>query len=332
MNLSEITNQIIHGHVLDILSKFPANSIDCIVTSPPYWQMRDYKTESQIWSNNLECQHQFENQFCMKCGAWLGELGLEPDLTLYLKNLMLVFEAIKRVLKKQGTLWVNLGDKYGYSVGNWVTENSPRKNYLSKRQKTYMNKKYYKSLMLIPQRFAIRMIDSGWILRNNIIWNKTNCMPCSAKDRFNQSDERFFFFVKQNKYYFCLEKAKEKTTGNTHSRKKVNIETTAGTYSGFNCPEIMEMRLKRSVWNIPTKPGNGYHFSHFPEKLIITPIEVGCPTGGIVMDPFSGTGTTCRVANKLGRRFLGIDINKTYVDKSKKDIKSDLFCEGINWR
>jgi site-specific DNA-methyltransferase (adenine-specific) len=318
--MMEIINQIIHGHVIDVLSKIPEESVDCVITSPPYWQMRDYKTKPQVWGGNPECRHQFVKQFCVKCGAWLGGLGLEPDLTLYLKNLMLVFDAVKRVLKKQGTLWINLGDKYGCSFGNWAIENSPRNK----------NRKYYKSLMMIPQRFAINMIDSSWILRNNITWNKNNCMPCGVKDRFNQSDEKFFFFVKQKKYYFCLEKAKEKTSDNTHGRKRINIETKAGTYKGFNCPEVVEMRLKRTVWNIPTRPGDGYHFSHFPEKLIVTPIEVGCPPGGIVLDPFSGTGTTCRVADKLGRKFVGIELNNDYVSKSIKKITPDLFCKGIN--
>lgn len=156
-----ITQRVLIGNCAEILKTLPSESIDCVVTSPPYWGLRDYKTEPVEWPD-----------------GWRGQLGLEPTPQLYIQHLVGIFDEVKRVLKDTGTCWVNLGDTYG---GTTKTD---------------------KSLAQIPSRFAIAMTDAGWILRNEIIWWKRNCMPSSVKDRFTVDFEKLFFFVKSKKYYF----------------------------------------------------------------------------------------------------------------------------------
>jgi len=187
-------NQIIQGHALSVLKSIPEESVNCVVTSPPYWGLRDYGIEPTIWDG--------------EGGAWKGSLGLEPTFELYIKHLCDIFDQVKRVLRKDGTCWVNIGDSYGGSgnrkghtletsnlnrltVGYGATEGN---------QKT--TKGYEKSLLDIPYRFSIEMINRGWIKRNTIIWHKPNCMPASAKDRYTVDFEYIFFFTKSNKALF----------------------------------------------------------------------------------------------------------------------------------
>jgi len=249
-------NTIIEGHALDILKKLPSELVNCCVTSPPYWSLRDYGIEPVIWDGDGEfyseslkryipknCKHEFneydakllhENRqnldggtlgnpqyrknlhgfgnakagFCAKCGAWKGSLGLEPTFELYIKHLCDIFDEVKRVLRKDGTCWVNIGDSYGGS-GNASGHKEYTRNLGYKtlemgatrgNQKT--TRQYAKSLLDIPYRFSIEMINRGWIKRNTIIWWKPNCMPASADDRFTVDFEYLFFFVKNNKTLF----------------------------------------------------------------------------------------------------------------------------------
>ena len=223
-------NQILVGHVIDKLKELPEKSIDMVITSPPYWALRDYGSDAVIWDSKDGCEHDWEyyttkqsnmsggkghlqdgnvgsfavdynkreteSNFCIKCNAWKGELGLEPTFDLYIKHLCDVFDAVKQVLKDEGTIWVNLGDTY-----------SSNKSGESNKQMVQLKRKPVeglptKSLVMIPFRFAIEMVNRGWILRNTIIWHKRNCMPSSAKDRFTVDFEYLFFFSKKKKYYF----------------------------------------------------------------------------------------------------------------------------------
>lgn len=272
---------IVQGDALQILKKMPDESIDCVITSPPYWALRDYGVD--------------------------GQIGLEKTHHAYIENLLSIFDQIKRILKNEGTCWVNIGDTYGAQ----------------------------KCLLMIPSTFAIEMMNQGWILRNEIIWHKPNAMPNSVKDRFNTDYEKIFFFVKQKKYYFNqqLEPAKE----NSIARGKRGMSESGKWKHGapgqtghsMNLPrlndknrEVSPYRNKRCVWSIATHPFRGAHFAVFPEKLIETPIKAGCPEGGIVLDPFCGAGTTGVVAKKQGKNFIGIELNPEYIKIAEKRIKS----------
>lgn len=232
------TNKIIQGNTLDVLKTMPSESINCVMTSPPYWALRDYGIDVEaIWDGDVNCQHDFEsykqrqhagrgdNQgfmdyikkqdvpdkiieisgFCSKCGAWKGQLGLEPTFDLYIKHLCDIFDEIKRVLRKDGTCWVNIGDTY--SATRWTGEGKgqPMNNFKDGHRDINPKKDSRledKNLCLVPFRFAIEMQNRGWILRNTIIWYKRNCMPSSVDDRFTVDFEYVFFFVKNKKYFF----------------------------------------------------------------------------------------------------------------------------------
>lgn len=239
---------------------------------------------------------------CGKCGAKRVDfqLGLEPTPEEYIRKLCDVFDEVKRVLKPQGSCWVNLGDCYGGPVGE---PNAPK---LSKgRNDGYKAaarvKKHLpaKALVQIPNRFSIEMGNRGWLLRNELIWHKGNCIPSSAKDRFTIDYERLFFFTKSTKYYF-----------------KQQVEpSTAGNPVGRNA---------RSVWTINATPFRDAHFATYPEGLCEKPIDAGCPEGGIVLDPFFGAGTSGLVALKQGKDFVGIELNPQYVEIAEKRLTSEM--------
>jgi len=236
-----MTATIINGNALDELKKLPDGSVDCIVTSPPYYGLRSYKGAETIWGGDPNCEHEFELKkhyapgqsdkitmhspvegiekkwregFCSKCGAWKGQLGLEPTYQMYLEHLLMITKELKRVLKKTGTLFWNMGDSYAGNMGKrsgWndneltYTRDEALKNGTSFYLKADYGNIQDKSLMMIPERFAIGMIDQGWILRNKIIWYKRNGMPSSVRDRFTNKWEYIFFFVKFKKYFFNLD-------------------------------------------------------------------------------------------------------------------------------
>jgi len=261
-------NKIIQGDTLKVLKTLPDEIINCCVTSPPYWSLRDYGVE--------------------------GQLGLEKTFEEYINKLCNIFDEVKRVLRKDGTIWVNLGDSYnGNKTGN---TNGTYKNRIDK-SKSWANSDSFKkaeqdipakSLCLIPQRFAIEMVNRGWILRNTIIWHKPNCMPSSAKDRFTVDFEYLYFFTKSKKYWFeqQLEPHKEvsikarnsklnQTTNIGASRSAVNVQMGNESRGNRFIPE--GGKNKRAVWTITTKPFKEAHFATFPEDLIATPIKAGCP-------------------------------------------------------
>lgn len=371
-------NRIIRGDALGELRKFPDESIDCLVTSPPYWALRDYGVN--------------------------GQFGLEKTFEEYITKLCDTFNEVKRVLKKTGSCWVNLGDSYSNSGkgGDSSRMYAQRHTQFGKicdirrhGKPTRVKELPPKSLCNIPARFSIEMQNRGWILRNVIIWHKPNCMPSSVKDRFTVDFEYLFFFVKNKKYWF--ETQYEPLQESSLLRAKYNSyssKTDKGIHGGMNLKNQLKVfekinkgelsgRNKRCVWRIATRPFRGSHFAVFPEDLVETPIKAGCPefvctkcgkarepiiksqfkqhslgatsgqywkvrnfkgdntvknssvkigytdcgcnagfTGGVVLDPFMGSGTTAVVAKRLGRNYLGIELNPKYIEMAKRRIKA----------
>jgi len=302
-----IRNTILHGHVLNKLAEIPENSIDAIVTSPPYWGLRDYGLPPIIWDSADLCDHKWgkiiygkktgrndansptstnfrgsnkgfgnksntKGQFCIKCHAWRGQLGLEPHYELFIQHLVTIFNACRGPLKPGGCLWVNLGDSY--SAGETLKR---------------------KTLIGIPDRFKIAMIDSGWIFRNDVIWHKPDCLPSSAKDRFTNDYERFFFFTQQPKYYFQrqFESYSESFKNDKRIQRLKDGETLDHKpwkdYSGQKVqnPASVRDRIykgikkygrnKRTTWRITTKPFKDAHFAIFPRDLVEIPIRACVP-------------------------------------------------------
>ena len=336
------TNKILQGHALDVLRTLPNESIDCIMTSPPYWALRDY-------------------------GLGKDQLGLEPTFDLYVKHLCDIFDETKRTLKKSGTCWVNIGDTYAGSMQGYGAKENSKTGFqkapvntgynASSRMKPPNAKAIYhedlryegrgktkevpsKSLCLIPFRFAIQMVNRGWILRNTIIWHKPNCMPSSIKDRFTVDFEYLFFFVKNKKYYFevqyepHLSSSKERgkyglskaSAFDYSKRERSKWKENSIQHRGIKNPDWLNPlgRNKRTVWTITTHGFPGAHFATYPEELCEIPIKAGCPQDGIVLDPFFGSGTTGLVALKQNKKFIGIELNPEYIKIAKERLKPYL--------
>lgn len=305
-------NKIYTGHALEILKSFDDKSINMCITSPPYWSLRDYNTTPVKWNDD-----------------WNGELGAEPDFEQYINHLCDVFDEVKRVLKDDGTCWVNIGDTYGGScLGlSYGVRSKGKKSFL--KTTDYLPKVAHsrgihsKSLLLIPFRFAIEMINRGWTIRNVIIWHKPNGTPESVKDRFTNDFEYLFFFSKSKKYYFEQQFEPYANTTVQRSKRNNNSKKT-GQYKGLTVEHLQKMREKilsdeskgrnkRAVWHISTTGFKGAHFATYPTKLIETPIKAGCPENGIILDPFIGSGTTAVVAKELNRNYIGIELNPEYI-------------------
>jgi len=319
----DFIDQIICDNNLDVLKTFPSESINCCITSPPYWALRDYGVE--------------------------GQLGLESTFHEYLDRLIAIFDEVKRVLRKDGTCWVVLGDTYsgsGCGTNDYRAEKSKSIQGKGKNRNLYKtggiaqkitNVVQAKSLLQIPSRFAIMMTDHGWILRNEIIWYKPNAMPSSVKDRFTVDFEKVFFFVKEKKYWF--EQQFEPYLTQEKRPDGIVRQRTYGYKGKYSSKEEMRKwqknedsihgnnayspqgRNKRCVWQIPTKPFKEAHFAVFPPTLVEPMIQAGCPENGIVLDPFMGSGTVAEVALKLNRRFVGIELNPEYIKIAKKRIR-----------
>lgn len=309
-------NKIICGDALTKLKELPKESVDMCMTSPPYWALRDYGVD--------------------------GQLGLEPTFDQYINKLCDIFDGVKRVLKKEGTCWVNISDTYGgsgNSSGHTVsTKNCGKKtsDYGVSKGNQKATKNLQKSLLCIPFRFAIEMVNRGWILRNTIIWHKPNCMPSSAKDRFTVDFEYLFMFSKKKKYYFDQQfednvdpnrtnyaPGKSAYSNNIYGPNDSRRHRNTG-FKSYAEGKICIGRNKRTVWKITTKGFPEAHFAVYPEELCETPIKAGCPKGGIVLDPFFGAGTTGLVALKQGKKFIGIELNPEYIKIADKRLKPYL--------
>ena len=275
-------DSIVEGDAQACLAQFQAESIHCLVTSPPYFQQRDYSTPLQI--------------------------GNEESPAKYVDRLAGVFAQCLRVLRPDGTLWVNLGDKY--SSGE---------------------------LLGMPWRVAFALKDMGWILRSDIIWHKPNAIPSSVRNRPTTDHEYVFLFVKSQNYFYDIDAIREphvtlsaqsRMKGGRNHFGKVNGTPEKGKNAGnsnlhdgrWDQAFHPNGRNRRTVWEIPLSKFRDAHFAVFPEKLVELCILAGCPEKGVVLDPFVGSGTTAVVAQRLGRRFIGIDSNPAYCQMARARI------------
>lgn len=336
---------ILVGHVLDRLRDLPDNSVHCVVTSPPYWGLRDYGLPPIVWGGDSDCEHEFADElvktevgrgnwtqavngrgeiqpggldekrepirstqvrgFCQRCNAWRGQLGLEPTPQLFVEHMVEIFREVRRVLRPDGILWLNIGDNY--STGGKI----PPKN-----------------LVGMPWRVALALQDDGWILRNDHIWHKPNSMPESVRDRASRDHEYIFHFAKGTRYFFDQEAVKVKASINSHPRGGgVNPKSLD---SGFATKQnasfaaavngLVESRNLRTVWKVSLHSFKGAHFATFPPKLVEPCIKAGtsekgcCPHCGApwrrliekVMVP-TRPGTKTKVAGVNSRFFKSRD-------------------------
>lgn len=302
----DIENKIFLEDALTGLKKIPDASIDCCISSPPYFGLRDYNHEKQ--------------------------LGREDNFLDFINNLIEIYNEVFRVLKLSGTCFVNLGDSYNTISGGMIEKSKGKKikdciySGLKTREIGGMIKQVKnhqrKSLLMIPERFAIDMINNNWILRNQIIWHKPNKMPESIKDRFTVDFEKIFFFTKISKNYYFeqqFEPIKEVSLKRAQYGWKGKLIKNNEAAGGLKHIDKMGERFanpkgrnKRTVWSINTKGYSEAHFATYPEKLIEPMIKSGCPENGLILDPFMGAGTTALVAKKLNRKYLGFEINPEY--------------------
>ena len=340
--------KIFQGDSLQVLKQMPDESVNCCVTSPPYWGLRDYGVE--------------------------GQMGLEKTPEEYVSKLVSIFREVYRVLRNDGTLFLNLGDSHAGSWGD--SGNRPERSGVNQGQRTrkteYFDRNGHpikntpatisalknsslglkpKDLCGIPWMLAFALRNDGWYLRQDIIWHKPNAMPESVKDRCTKAHEYIFLLSKSARYYYDHEailepvcdasiaredrnsypnhqrakafpgqpQSRDRRNGAIRSYKKSgNLKRkqnhNPNSNFGVSIPWEGAKRNKRSVWNISTKPFSGAHFAVFPPDLIEPCILAGCPQGGTVLDPFFGSGTTGVVAYKLDRKFIGIELSQKYLD------------------
>jgi len=364
-------SKIYHGNSLDILKQLPERSVNCCVTSPPYWGLRDYGTGTWV-GGDPECHHIKKHQkhggaradrdrtsqvfsyndICGVCGAQKkdDQLGLEETPEQYVENMVELFSEVKRILRDDGTLWLNLGDSY-YG-GGWkgsqtdLTGTKQGTNTGTLAGKDMKKDPPHpiiktKDLRGIPWRVAFALQADGWYLRQDIIWHKPNPMPESVTDRCTKAHEYIFLLSKSKKYYFNQDSILEDCSPNTHARLSQDIQNQIGSdrvpgktngkmkavgrkydpgRGNKNNPSfdaamaIMPgKRNKRSVWTANTKPYSEAHFAVYPEELIEPCIKAGCPKGGTVFDPFNGSGTTLLVAAKQKKHGIGVDLSEDYI-------------------
>jgi DNA modification methylase len=339
---------ILEGNNIETLKKLPDKSVDCCVTSPPYYHLRTYNIDNEI--------------------------GQEDTVAEYITKLIGVFREVNRVLKPEGTLWLNLGDSYSgsgngtndYRTGDHIRVPLKGQQGGSSKDKTFPAK----NLCGVPWRAAFALQEDGWILRQDIIWAKPSVMPESVKDRFCKSHEYVFLFVKNSKYYFNREAALEIATG--YAGRKDTVYKTADydktvfrtgtpgrerwTQRGYAGKEgnpaligqtpqhhgsaikpryfgktgnpdrkdtgnpfiDVPLRTKRDVWTIASEPSREGHYAMYPQRLVLQCLLCGCPEGGIVLDPFLGSGTTAIVAKKNNRHFIGCELNPEYVEMARR--------------
>ena len=333
-------NKIICADVIEGLRQLPRNSVNMCVTSPPYYGLRDYGT-AEWEGGDPECVHYRYDKFkgsstghasiisgdgiykhiCGKCGAVRikdKQIGLEDSPTLYVRKLVEVFREVKRVLRRDGTLWLNIGDSYAFSgkAGNLEGIQGSNKGSHSMPRVGWGGLKP-KDLIGIPWALAFALRADGWYLRQDIIWNKTNPMPESVKDRFTKSHEYLFLLSKNPDYYFDFEAVKEKAVTAPSVRDKSSYDPGYVGGDRFSHGKHVYgedgLRHKRDVWTVSIKPYKESHFATYPPDLIRPCILAGSKPGGVVLDPFMGSGTTAVVALEEGRQYVGVELNPEYV-------------------
>jgi DNA modification methylase len=307
---------IIEGDCIKGMRTLPDCCIQTCITSPPYFGLRDYGKEEQI--------------------------GQEETPDRYVAKMVEVFREVRRILREDGTVWLNLGDSYARQGG---TKGKPRhwdgrEADAMKDMATFRNLADEiglkpKDMVGIPWRVALALQSDGWYLRQDIIWNKPNPMPEAVTDRCTKAHEYIFLLSKNQRYYFDNEVIREPSVtptdgrGSWEERKKDGHPMRYGMANrgdGFKMPSISAPnggRNKRSVWTVTTKPFRGAHFATFPKDLIEPCVLAGCPEGGTVLDPFTGSGTTCVVALKNNRRFVGTELNPDYIKIARTRIADE---------
>ncbi|SFE37310.1 DNA-methyltransferase [Peptostreptococcus sp. D1] len=312
-------NTIICRDALETLKNFPDESINCCITSPPYYGLRDYKSD--------------------------GQIGREATVEEYLDRLVQVFRQVRRVLRKDGTCFIVIGDSYAGSGGRKGEYMDPKYPKGRNGQNPSITQKVlgYKSkdLMGIPWRLAFALREDGWYLRSDIIWHKENAMPEACRDRPTRSYEHIFLLSKSPKYYYDFDAMAEPMKEVSKKRymrgrseynkylnedaginvQKINKARKYGEYKGDNIPQF---RNKRDIWTINTISFRGEHYAAFPPKLAEICMIAGSPKGGLILDPFIGSGTVGFVALMQDRKYIGIELNEEYVSLAKKRIESEV--------
>jgi len=389
--------QILQGDAISRLKTLKTESVHCVVTSPPYWGLRDYGIAPSVWDRDLICAHEWGDAipgnnrggsgtptdknnrgegylgdedrgcYCLACGAWRGVFGMEPTPDLYVEHAVNVVREVRRVLREDGTLWLNLGDSYARNGGKQGGGNRELMHLegVQRRMGKIPQNGYglkVKDLVGIPWRVAFALQADGWYLRSDIIWHKPNPMPESVTDRPTKAHEYLFLLTKSERYYYDSEAIAEPSvsdhsSGNGYKRDarlsyqdgrgargndepwvpKGKHSLTAAQSSGRRITESVararaeganhdnpfgSTRNKRTVWTINTEPYREAHFAVFPPALI-EPCILACPEKGIVLDPFSGSGTTGVVALRHNRQYIGIELNPEYVEMSRYRILND---------
>lgn len=342
-----MATRLMIGDVRDQLSQIDSDSIDCVVTSPPYWGLRDYGVE--------------------------GQIGLEPTLAEHLAVMVEVFDLVKRVLKPSGTMWVNYGDCYattpnGRSAAATKAAGGDDRTFRDKPFSTIQGVLKPKDLCMVPNRLAIALQEAGWWVRSEIIWAKPNPMPESISDRPAGSHEKIFMLTRSKRYFYDAEAVRRPAAAASISRWSQDVDSqegshranggakTNGTMKAVGGPRTKirasdvaspkhaghinhtgiektpkgEGRNLRNyepapldVWPIATRPFSEAHFATFPPELAERCILAGCPRGGVVLDPFGGAGTTALVAERLGRNAVLIELNPEYADITKRRLETD---------
>jgi DNA modification methylase len=380
------------GHVLDVLRAMPDGCVQTIVTSPPYWGLRDYGLPPMVWDGDGECWHEWGEQiirpqhgdngatgstlqggkttqtqtqrkstchaFCVRCGAWSGSLGLEPDPALYLQHMRQIFTECFRVLRRDGTMWINMGDSYNTYRAN--AQPSKSLSITAGEQRPERLKGHglevgclpNKSLLMMPARLAIALQDDGWLLRAEIVWAKLAPMPESVRDRPTRSHEMIYLFAKQGRYFYDADAIRQPSvsdhgSGNgykrearlsyrdgngargseeprvPHSRRSNDLETYGRWVD--NPPRIVPdagVNI-RSVWTIGPEPLHDEHYAAYPTEIPRRCIAAGSREGDVILDPFAGSGTTILTALRLGRRAIGIELSEKYAAMARRRISED---------
>jgi len=368
--MKKLTAKILVGDNRKSLKSLPTGCVQTVITSPPYWGLRDYGTA--VWIGGEEsCDHQTSRsrgddiksgdkqgtskgsrpntQWECKCGATREDeqIGLEKTPADFIEQLCLVFDEIWRVLADDGTVWVNLGDSYKPS-GNGSTKAGLNERYRGKPSvvdkqgapENHLDRSGFladvkeKELVGVPWRFAFAMQARGWYLRQDIIWAKPNPMPESVTDRCTKSHEYVFLLTKAPRYFFDHEAIKEDALWASDKRNGDGRLTYDGKRQGENGKgqeafvAITDKRNKRDVWTVSTKPYADAHFATYPPELILPCVLAGSKEGDIVLDPFSGSGTTGEVALKNNRHYIGLELNPDYAKISEKRISNAIGMFG----
>ena len=303
-------NKIYNEPCLDTLRKMPNDFLDCVITSPPYWQLRDY--------------------------GYDGQWGLEPTFQQYLEHLWEMMDEIHRVLKPSGTCWINLGDTYNNS--GWAGDRKDKYNdqpiVATGTKAGRGGQKGFpdKCLILIPHRFAIGCIDRGWIVRNDIIWAKRNGMPESVNDRFTKKHEYIFLMTKSRKYYFDLDSIRDKHISiDSRGDKRIKYDGKGNPNNFSGDVDWLGQNEKgknpgtvSDFWDVKTRPSSVKHYASYNAELVNKPILAGCPEGGLIYDPFMGSGTTAIHAIMNKRFFIGSEMSSEYMKICNERVKNEL--------